>query len=127
VFTSPVNLRYKLDPDYNTSAGGFVSIILILLLMSVFFNSWMALLNKTDISSTTEVIREFDPSYMNFNTNDFMFAIGVNGLNLTENSFQKYFHLSMKKVDKIKGEDVQFIETPFSLEPCSLGHWEHLG
>ena len=106
VFTSPVNLRYKLDPDYNTSAGGFVSIILILLLMSVFFNSWMALLNKTDISSTTEVIREFDPSYMNFSTNDFMFAIGVMGINLTDNSFQKYFHLSMKKVDKVKGEDV---------------------
>jgi divalent metal cation (Fe/Co/Zn/Cd) transporter len=92
-----------LDPDYNTFAGGFVSIILIFLLMSVFFNSWMALLNKTDISSTTEVIREFDPSYMNFNTNDLMFAIGVNGINFTDNSFQKYFNLSMKKVEKIKG------------------------
>ena len=57
VFTSPVNLRYKLDPDYNTFAGGVVSIILILLLVSVFFNSWMALLNKKDISSSTEVIR----------------------------------------------------------------------
>jgi hypothetical protein len=57
VFTSPVNLRYKLDPDYNTSAGGAVSIVLILLLMSVFFNSWMALLNKKDIGSSIEVIK----------------------------------------------------------------------
>ena len=46
VFTSPVNLRYKLDPDYNTVAGGVVSIALIILLMSVFFNAWMELLNK---------------------------------------------------------------------------------
>jgi hypothetical protein len=43
---------------------------------------------------------------MNFSTNDFMFAIGVMGINLTDNSFEKYFHLSMKKVDKVKGEDV---------------------
>ena len=98
VFTSPVNLRYKLDPDYNTAAGGFVSIILILLLMVVFFNSWMALLNKTDISSTTEVIRQFDPSYLNVDSNNFMFAIGVNGINLSDNSSGKYFDLTMTKV-----------------------------
>jgi hypothetical protein len=46
VFTSPVNLRYKLDPDYNTVAGGFVSIILVILLVSVFFNAWITLLSK---------------------------------------------------------------------------------
>ena len=46
VFTSPVNLRYKLDPDYNTFAGGFVSIILVILLASVFFNAWFTLLSK---------------------------------------------------------------------------------
>lgn len=57
VFTSPVNLRYKLDPDYNTVAGGLVSVALIILLMSVFFNAWMELLNKEAISSSSEVIR----------------------------------------------------------------------
>lgn len=57
VFTSPVNLRYKLDPDYNTFAGGIVSIALIILLMSVFFNAWMELLNKEAISSSTEIVR----------------------------------------------------------------------
>ncbi len=46
VFTSPVNLRYKLDPDYNTVAGGVFSIALIILLMSVFFNAWLQLLNR---------------------------------------------------------------------------------
>lgn len=61
VFTSPVNLRYKLDPDYNTVAGGIVSVALIVLLMSVFFNAWMELLNKEAISSSTEIVREFDP------------------------------------------------------------------
>lgn len=53
VFTSPVNLRYKLDPDYNTFAGGIVSIILVILLISVFFNAWMDLLSKSDIASNT--------------------------------------------------------------------------
>ena len=61
VFTAPVNLRYKQDPDYNTVTGGFTSIGLIILLVSVFYNAWMELLNKEAISSTREVIREFDP------------------------------------------------------------------
>ncbi len=46
VFTAPVNLRYKLDPDYNTFTGGVVSIGLMILLVSVFFNAWLQLLNK---------------------------------------------------------------------------------
>ncbi len=41
VFTSPVNLRYQLDPDYNTFTGGVVSIALIILLVSVFFSAWL--------------------------------------------------------------------------------------
>lgn len=59
VFTAPVNLRYKLDPDYNTVTGGLVSIGLIILLVSVFYNAWMQVLNKEAISSSREVIREF--------------------------------------------------------------------
>lgn len=86
VFTSPVNFRYKLEPDYSTFAGGLISIILVLLLMSIFFNSWMSLLNKEDISSATEIIREFDPTRLETNSNQFMFAIGVNGINLADNS-----------------------------------------
>jgi hypothetical protein len=33
----------------------------------------------------------------------------------------------MKKIEKIKGDNLQFIVTPITLEPCTLGHWEHLG
>ncbi len=51
VFTSPVNQRYKLEPDYNTFAGGVISIGLIILLMSIFSSSWMSLLNKNDVSA----------------------------------------------------------------------------
>ena len=124
VFTSPVYLRYKLDPDYNTFAGGVVSIILILLLVSVFFNSWMALLNKTDISSSTEVIREMDPSYIKVNSDDFMFTIGVIGMNLTDRTQKKYFDLKMAKfeVTNINGTSKKNVTT-FSLEPCTANHW----
>ncbi len=36
---------------------------------------------------------------MNVNSDDFMFAIGVSGLNLTDNSQKKYFNLKMSKYD----------------------------
>ena len=39
---------------------------------------------------------------MAVNSNDFMFAIGVNGLNLTDSKKKKYFNLSISMVSFIK-------------------------
>jgi hypothetical protein len=91
VFSSPVNLRYDLDPDYNTFAGGCVSVGLIVLLMTVFYSAWISLLNKQTIYSSTQTLREFDPLKIDVNTDDFMFAIGVNGFNLSDTSSTQYF------------------------------------
>ena len=57
VFTSPVNLRYDKEPEYDTLTGGCISLGLIVLLISVFFNSWLDLLNKRTISANEETIR----------------------------------------------------------------------
>lgn len=65
--------------------------------MSVFFNAWMELLNKEAISSSTEIVRQFDPGYMEVNSDDFMFAIGVTGLNMSDTTQRKYFNLKMTK------------------------------
>jgi hypothetical protein len=46
VFTSPITLRYDLDEDYDTFTGGFLTIILFAVFFSIFFNSWVHLLNK---------------------------------------------------------------------------------
>lgn len=94
VFSASVSLRYDLDPDYNTFTGAFVTVGLMVLLVSVFYSQWIALLNRQAISSTTQVIREFDPVYMNENSDNFMFALGIEGLNLSDST--SFFDLTMR-------------------------------
>jgi len=115
VFTAPVNLRYKLDPNYNTLTGGFFSIGLIILLVSVFYNAWLELLNKEAISSTSEIIREFEPEYMNVNSDDFMFTVGINGLNLSDTTQKQYFSLRMKKYTVTNSPNYSKIASSFDL------------
>lgn len=69
-------------------------------------------------------MREFDPGYMSVNSDDFMFAIGVTGLNLSDSSQKKYFNLKITKSEVINGTKTNKI---FSLEACTTNHWEQLG
>jgi hypothetical protein len=41
VFKTPVCLRYDLDPDYDTFAGGCITITLFTFFFVVFFNTWV--------------------------------------------------------------------------------------
>jgi hypothetical protein len=57
-----------MEPVYNTLTGGLISIGLIVLLIGVFFTSWIELLNKESIFAVTEKIKEFDPDLLRVNT-----------------------------------------------------------
>jgi hypothetical protein len=53
VFSSPVNLRHELDPEYNTTAGGYITIGLFILLSVLFYSQWLSLIHKDQIKTTT--------------------------------------------------------------------------
>lgn len=53
VFSSPVNLRHGLDPEYNTTAGGIITIGLLILLSVLFYGQWASLVHKDQIKTTT--------------------------------------------------------------------------
>lgn len=46
LFTSPVTLRYDLDPDYETFTGGCLTIILFALFFSIFLPVGVNVINK---------------------------------------------------------------------------------
>lgn len=57
MFTAPVNLRYDLDPDYETFAGGFLSIILFALFAALFLPMGIDMINKNNITTNTQRIQ----------------------------------------------------------------------
>jgi len=52
---------------------------------------------------------------MSVNSDDFMFAVGVSGLNLSDNSQKKYFNLRMTKYDVINSPSYIRNATIFNL------------
>ncbi len=61
---------------------------------------------------------------MNVSSDDFMFTIGVVGMNLSDTSQKKYFDLKMAKyeINNVNGISKKKI-TSFTLEPCTANHW----
>ncbi len=68
LFTSPVTLRYDLDPDYDTFTGGCLTIILFALFFSIFLPTGVQLLNKDKIETKTQNIKQDDPTLLKMNT-----------------------------------------------------------
>ena len=65
---------------------------------------------------------------MSVKSDDFMFTIGVLGMNLTDQSKKKYFHLKVEKWEIVKSNGTSKRKmTNFYLEPCTVNHWQQLG
>lgn len=64
---------------------------------------------------------------MDVNSDDFMFAVGISGLNLSDTSQKQYFSLKMKKFTITNTPTYSKVSTNFDLEPCTSHHWEQLG
>jgi hypothetical protein len=57
VFKSPICLRYNSDSDYDTSAGGVLTIGLFIMFFAITLGQWIRLFNKKDIYSTYKVLK----------------------------------------------------------------------
>jgi hypothetical protein len=55
VFKFPICLRHENDSDYDTLAGGFLTISLFIMFFAISIGQWIRLFNKQDIFSTTRI------------------------------------------------------------------------
>ena len=62
LFSSPVLMRYNKNEVVSSRTGGCFSLLIIIILVVAFYNSWMDMLNKTSVKSESEVTQEPDPS-----------------------------------------------------------------
>ena len=83
-FSARVGLRYNEDVDYKTFYGGFVTVTLILVFFGVFTDTLLDTINKTEIYSTETYYEEINPTYFQVGVNEFMFAVGILGVDLNE-------------------------------------------
>lgn len=118
LFSQPVVLRFAESSSYETATGGFCSLILLAVFVAIFMGTAVSTLNKEYISSTTEIFEENDPSYFSVGSNNFMFALGLEGVNLNEGD--RWFNIELKfKSYSSEGRAVELLP----LVPCSRQHW----
>lgn len=94
LFSTNVSLRFEDSATFETATGGFFSIALVVLFVIVFMGTLSNTLNRNSISATTTNIQEADPTHTQLNTSKFMFALGINDVNIIEG--ERWFDIYMQ-------------------------------
>ncbi len=82
----------------------------------------MITLNKTEINSTTKISSLENPAYLSESTNNFLFAIGIQGMDLSVT--QNYFSITLDNKIKSKTGTSKTVSIP--LATCNISTWSKL-
>ena len=80
LFCQTAFVRYNGEADYSTATGGFVSLAVIIIFVTLFFSMGLKTVKREIIKSTTETQSEIDPSPHTFKIgpgHDLMFGIWI--------------------------------------------------
>lgn len=122
LFAPNIPIRYKRENDYKTCTGAVASLALLAFFGVVFVNSFIDMINKTSITTTVLVKEENDPSRYTTSTPQFMFAIGLNGIDM--NTGPRYFNFQVLTTQIINGTKTK---SAINLVPCVSEMWAQLG
>ena len=119
--------RYRHGDSFPTLTGGFISVIWVSLFVGMFANLALDTFNNNIIASELSVSFDNDPTsapLISSPSNNFMFAIGITGINLAGS--QRYFDISLRDRTNTKYSNGTKTSVKLSvpLEPCTLSHWE---
>ena len=117
--------RYKERECYRTLTGGVISMLLVVFFIGMFANMTIDTFQTNLITSKISVNYDDNPakSVLRTSTTDnFMFAIGITGMDL--NSSQRYFDISLQHKSTVTTGSNRVKQTQtISLEPCTQAHW----
>lgn len=126
LFPATQFLRYKEEGDYKTATGGFVSIAIMIIFVILFYNLGTQTINREIINGSISYNIEVEPQPLSIKfteNSDFMFSVGINGLNLSDSSI-KYFNITLKQhfySPIMKDTNV----TTIPLIPCTPQHFSY--
>jgi hypothetical protein len=116
LFSNSELLKYKGEGSYQTYTGSTISVIISVLFFAIFYNYCKQTV-QGKITSTPKTRPSLSAP---FNTNEsssaFMFAVGIEGLDLTVQN--KFFNIVMSSKVYKNGVEASSQRTP--LEPCLL-------
>jgi len=93
LFSSPASLRVKGETEYQSVCAGFLSFLIFLGLIGIFATTFINILTKVNIEAKTEFKQNLEA---NENMSDFLFAIGIDGFNISSN--YRYFTINFKHI-----------------------------
>lgn len=118
LFAPHIPIRYKRENDYKTCTGAIVSLALLVFFGVVFVNSFIDMVHRTSITTTVLLKEENDPSKFTTETPSFMFAIGLNGIDM--NSGPRYFNLQVIATTIVNNTKTK---KALQLVPCVSDFW----
>ena len=113
-------LRANGESAFETCFGGILSIIIMIAFSIIFYNSFLSVIGKLDISYT----QTFDDDPTSSTTiNSIMVAIGISGVDLSSAALKK-FHVTLNQNNVMPSGPTAY---PIQLSACNKTDWAPLG
>ncbi|EAR87807.2 transmembrane protein, putative (macronuclear) [Tetrahymena thermophila SB210] len=125
IFGSEIGLNYKKQNIFRSAFGGFVAIVCILVLVLLFFNNVLTLIQKTQVSVIDSVNYDPNPDIFEVGYNQMMIAVKFDQDNYIQ---RPKMNITFEKRHYIRHENgtLEQQKIPATLEPCTIEHFENL-
>ncbi|KAL4476110.1 hypothetical protein ABPG74_009843 [Tetrahymena malaccensis] len=134
IFGSEIGLNYKKENIFRSAFGGFVAIVCILILVLLFFNNVLTLIQKSNQSLEKKQSQVSVIDSINYDPNPDIFEVGHNQMMIAVKFDQDNFiqrpkmNITFEKRHYIRHENgtLEQQKIPAILEPCTVEHFEDL-
>ena len=75
IFGQPIRLRMNMKEQYQTACGGCLTLLLFAIFSYISFDSFINLLNYENLNTSTTMIYEKDPEFIEFNGKSLPLAV----------------------------------------------------
>lgn len=77
IYGQQVSLSFRQEDQYKTSFGGFISLVILATVISFFYKNIIDFFAMTSVSSTTEFTFSSDPSLVQLDKDNYMWAVQI--------------------------------------------------
>ncbi|KAL4485088.1 hypothetical protein ABPG72_014608 [Tetrahymena utriculariae] len=124
IFGNGIGLNMNQQNTYKSKFGGFISIVVGIIIAYYFWTNFMIFINQEKMTVTSEMDYDINPSNIVLGQNSLMFAINIYQTNL-DFLQNPYFNIVLNiGVFENKGTTFNYNYLPVELEPCTEAHFQ---